>query len=123
MEDETAPTSVEDVLAALSDPTRRHLLDRMSVHGQTTATALAGELSISRQAVVQHLGTLASAGLVSGKRLGRERRYEVRSGRLTETARWMEALAVRWDSRLETIEPVVEQPTHPVTRTSDPPLP
>lgn len=100
--------AVEDVLTALADPTRRRLLDRLSVLGRTTATALAGELPISRQAIVQHLAVLDAVGLVSGRRDGRERRYEVRPERLVETARWMDGLAAQWDSRLAAIKHIAE---------------
>lgn len=103
-------TAVEEVLTALADPTRRRLLDRLSVHGRTTATALADELPISRQAVMQHLAVLDAVGLVSGQRDGRERRYEVRPERLTETARWMDGLAAQWDSRLAAIKRISELP-------------
>jgi DNA-binding transcriptional ArsR family regulator len=100
--------AVEDVLTALADPTRRQLLDRLSVAGRTTATALAEGLPISRQAVVQHLAVLDAVGLVSGQRDGRERRFQVRSERLTETARWMDGLAAQWDSRLAAIKRIAE---------------
>lgn len=103
-----ATTAIEDVLAALADPTRRRLLDRLSVHGRTTATALADELPISRQAVMQHLAVLGAVGLVSGQRDGRERRYEVRPARLTETARWMDGLAAQWELRRAAIKRIAE---------------
>jgi DNA-binding transcriptional ArsR family regulator len=103
-----AMTAVEDVLTALADPTRRRLLDQLSVHGRTTATALAQELPISRQAVMQHLAVLDAVGLVSGRRDGRERRYEVQPERLIETARWMDQLASQWDSRLAAIKRIAE---------------
>jgi DNA-binding transcriptional ArsR family regulator len=101
-------SAVEDVLSALADPTRRDLLDHLSVHGSATATVLANELPVSRQAVVQHLAVLDAVGLVSGKREGRERRFEIRTRRLTETARWMDGLAARWDRRLEEIKRLAE---------------
>ena len=100
--------AVEDVLSALADPSRRELLERLSVHGTATATTLAGELPISRQAVVQHLAVLDTVGLVRGRREGREHRFEVRAERLTETAKWMEALAAQWDSRLAAIKRIAE---------------
>jgi DNA-binding transcriptional ArsR family regulator len=100
--------AVEDVLSALADPTRRELLERLSVHGNATATTLADELPISRQAVVQHLTLLDTVGLVWGWRQGRERRFEVRTQRLIETARWMDGLAAQWDRRLTTIKKIAE---------------
>jgi DNA-binding transcriptional ArsR family regulator len=99
---------VEDVLVALADPTRRDLLDRLSVHGSATATMLADELPISRQAVVQHLALLDAVGLVAGRRSGRERHFAVRTEPLTETARWIDGLASQWDARLQTIRRIAE---------------
>lgn len=100
--------AVEDVLAALADPTRRQLLDALSAHGEATATLLAAELPVSRQAVVKHLAVLEAAGLVSGGRVGREVRYSVRARRLDATARWMADLAAEWDRRLEVIKRIAE---------------
>jgi DNA-binding transcriptional ArsR family regulator len=101
-------TAVEEVLGALADPTRRDLLERLSVHGYATASTLAGELPISRQAVVQHLAVLDAVGLVHGQRFGRENRFVVRPERLSEAARWMNVLAARWDQRLATIRQLAE---------------
>lgn len=103
-----APEPVDEVLAALADPTRRRLLDLISARGAASATELAGELPVTRQAVVKHLAVLDAAGLVVGRRLGREVRYEVRSAALDATARWMTALAADWDRRLARIKAVAE---------------
>ena len=103
----TAP-AVEEVLVALADPTRRRLLDVLASRGQATATTLAIDLPVSRQAVVKHLATLDKAGLVRGQRQGRELRYAVRPDRLGETARWLDDLAAQWDARLATIKRLAE---------------
>jgi DNA-binding transcriptional ArsR family regulator len=100
--------AVEEVLGALADPTRRELLERLSVHGRATATTLAQELPISRQAVVQHLAVLDAVGLVKGQRFGKENRFVVRPERLTEAASWMNVLAARWDQRLAVIRELAE---------------
>ncbi|WP_053722613.1 ArsR/SmtB family transcription factor [Saccharothrix sp. NRRL B-16348] len=99
---------VDSVLAALVDPTRRALLDLLAAHGETTATKLAEQLPVSRQAVVKHLAVLDAAGLVSGGRVGREVRYSVRPAGLDVTARWMASLAADWDRRLATIKRLAE---------------
>ncbi|MFD9718631.1 ArsR/SmtB family transcription factor [Streptomyces sp. NPDC059076] len=101
--------AVSDVLTALADPTRRRILDALAAHGgRATATVLALELPVSRQAIVKHLGVLARAGLVEGHREGREARYAVAPTRLAATARWMDRLATDWDSRLATIKRLAE---------------
>jgi DNA-binding transcriptional ArsR family regulator len=99
---------VDSVLGALADPTRRQLLDLLAAQGQATATVLAEQLPVSRQAVVKHLAVLDAAGLVSGGRVGREVRYAVRPAALDTTARWMASLAADWDRRLATIKRLAE---------------
>jgi len=99
---------VEDVLDALADPTRRALLNQLSERGAATATVLSSELPITRQAVVQHLAVLASAGLVTGDRKGRERWFAVRTDSIAETARWLDELAAKWDKRLNAIRRIAE---------------
>jgi DNA-binding transcriptional ArsR family regulator len=99
---------VDDVLAALADPMRRRLLDRLADHGETTATVLATELPVTRQAVVQHLAVLGQVQLVRSQRTGRERRYTVHPEPLTATARWMTQVAAQWDGRLAAIKALAE---------------
>ncbi|MER7153569.1 ArsR/SmtB family transcription factor [Streptomyces lydicus] len=97
-----------EVFAALADPTRRRILDALAAHGEATATVLAHELPVSRQAIVKHLGVLDRAGLVAGHREGREARYRVIPERLEVTARWMDRVAAAWDSRLSAIKRLAE---------------
>lgn len=100
--------AVAEVFSALADPTRRRILDALAAHGEATATVLAAELPVSRQAVVKHLGVLDRAGLVAGHREGREARYRVIPERLGVTARWMDRVAAAWDSRLSAIKRLAE---------------
>ena len=99
---------IAEVLAALADPTRRRLLDALAARGEATATTLATELPVSRQAVVKHLAVLDRAGLVEGRRRGREVRYAVSARPLDATARWMARLAEDWDARLAAIKRIAE---------------
>ena len=101
-------SAAEEVLTGLADPMRRRILDALAGHGSATATTLAAELPISRQAVMKHLALLDRIGLVSGQRAGREMRYELRPDRLDATARWMADLANEWDHRLQVIKQIAE---------------
>ena len=94
--------------AALADPTRWRVLDLLAARGEGTATTLATELPVSRVAVVKHLAVLDRAGLVEGRRRGREVRYTVRPERLDSTARWMAGIAEQWDARLAAIKRLAE---------------
>ena len=78
---------VDELWAAVADPTRRRLLDALLAQGDATATTLAREVPVTRQAVAKHLAVLDRAGLVEGGRQGREVRYAVRPERLDLAAR------------------------------------
>jgi DNA-binding transcriptional ArsR family regulator len=101
-------SDTDEVFVALADPTRRLLLNALAARGEASATVLAVELPVSRQAVVKHLAVLERAGLVRGSRRGREVRYTVRPERLDATARWLAGLAAEWDTRLAAIKRLAE---------------
>ena len=91
--------SSDMVFSALADPTRRRLLSTIAAH-PATATELAGELPISRQAVVKHLNTLAHAGLLERDRDGRDVRYRVTPEPLSDAVAWIADVGGQWDKRL-----------------------
>jgi DNA-binding transcriptional ArsR family regulator len=88
------------VFGALSDPRRRALLAEIAQHPSPTATELAADLPISRQAVLKHLNALAAAGLLDRVRSGREVRYRVTPAPLSDAVSWMAAVGAEWDERL-----------------------
>jgi DNA-binding transcriptional ArsR family regulator len=90
----------EAVFSALADPTRRALMTRLSEEGPATATDLSRELPISRQAIAKHFAALEEAGLVTGERVGREHRYRLTPGPLTDAMSWMAGVGAAWDERL-----------------------
>ncbi len=101
-------SQVDDVLAALADPMRRRILDLVGARGPISASALAGELPVSRQAIVKHLAVLEKAELVASERSGRENCFSVRSDALDATATWMASLASQWDQRLAKLKRIAE---------------
>jgi DNA-binding transcriptional ArsR family regulator len=92
------------VFAALADDTRRSLLDVLAERGEATATQLARELPITRQAVTKQLSTLGHAGLVESRREGRELRFRVLPAALEGAVAWITATGARWDARLRDLE-------------------
>jgi DNA-binding transcriptional ArsR family regulator len=93
-------TDTGAVFEALGDPTRREVMRRLAQGGPASATQLAAELPVSRQAVAKHLAALEDAGLVEGEREGRERRFRLTPAPLSEAADWMADVGAEWDQRL-----------------------
>lgn len=96
----TRATPADGVFAALSDPTRRTVLELIGDSGEASASQLARRLPVSRQAVHKHLGNLAAAGLVAERREGREVLYRLTPAPMNEAMSWMTAVGGEWDDRL-----------------------
>ena len=94
---------VDAVFQALADSNRRFVLETLADRGSATATELAAELPVTRQAVAKHLGALRSAELVEATRAGREVRYHLTPEPLTDALTWMEQVGAHWDERLEAL--------------------
>ena len=88
------------LFAALADPTRRLVIRSLSGAEPVTASGLAAELPITRQAIAKHLGALERAGLVEPHREGRETRYRLTPEPLDGAIAWMEEVGARWDRSL-----------------------
>jgi DNA-binding transcriptional ArsR family regulator len=92
------------VFEALADANRRRLLGFLAERGTATATELAAELPVTRQAVAKHLAALRDAGLVAGERRGRETRYRLTPAPLGDAMEWMARVGAEWDERLRGLE-------------------
>ena len=88
------------VFDALADPNRRYVVEALAGRETATATELAAELPVTRQAVAKHLAALNEAGLVESRREGRETRYELTPGPLAAAMDWMADVGASWDARL-----------------------
>jgi DNA-binding transcriptional ArsR family regulator len=88
------------VFDALADPNRRYVVQALAERGTATATELASELQVSRQAVAKHFAALSDAGLVESRREGRETRYELTPQPLSGALDWMASVGGKWDARL-----------------------
>jgi DNA-binding transcriptional ArsR family regulator len=103
-----ASTAADQVFAALADPTRRRLLELLGEQAGASATTLAGQLPVSRQAVVKHLAVLQQSDLVTRRRDGREVVFTVHPERLVTTASWMTSVAASWQQRLQLLKQAAE---------------
>jgi DNA-binding transcriptional ArsR family regulator len=95
------------VFAALGDETRWSILVALG-EGDASASALAGRLPVSRQAIAKHLAVLQEAGLVEPVRVGREVQYRVLGSQLSATAHRLDAIGAQWERRLVAIREIAE---------------
>jgi DNA-binding transcriptional ArsR family regulator len=100
--------NVDHVFTALADPTRRQLLEVLGRRPACSATTLASEVPVSRQAVVKHLGVLRDSQLVASHRAGKEVLFSVRPEQLMAAASWMTELATTWQRRLQLLKQAAE---------------
>lgn len=96
------------VFAALADDSRWQVLVALG-RRPASASSLAEELPISRQAIAKHLKVLTDVGLVVATRVGREVKYEAVGARLSEVARRLDGIAAGWERRLARIKEAVER--------------
>jgi DNA-binding transcriptional ArsR family regulator len=108
-----ASAAADRVFAALADPTRRQLLELLGGQAAASATVLAGQLPVSRQAVVKHLAVLQQSDLVTRRRDGREVVFTVHPERLVAMASWMTSVAASWQERLQLLKQVAEAAAPP----------
>ena len=102
-------TETDAVFAALSDPTRREVMRRLSERGPSTLGDLSVELPVSRQAVAKHLVVLEEAGLVAATGETRRRRYQLTPRPLADAMDWMVDVGAEWDARLDALRRHVER--------------
>jgi DNA-binding transcriptional ArsR family regulator len=104
-------TGPDAIFSALSDPTRREVMRRLSEEGPTTLVELAAEIPVTRQAISKHLLVLEGAGLVQVSGDTRRRAYRLTPRQLTEAMGWMVDVGAGWDERLESLRRHVERGT------------
>ncbi len=97
-----------DVYEAIAHPVRRDLLDRL-VNGERSVTELARPFAVSRPAISQHLRILREAGLVTERKVGRQRLYKLRAAPLFQVSEWARKYERFWPERLDALGKYLEE--------------
>ena len=97
-----------DVFRAVSDPTRRAILDRLRA-GPAPVNELAADFEQSRPAISKHLRVLREARLVREERVGRERLYQLQPAPLQRVAGWVEGYRSFWQRSFEQLKSYLEE--------------
>lgn len=99
-----------DVFHAIADPTRRSLLE-MVADGERPVNVLADAFQMTRPAISQHLRVLRLAGLVTERKVGRERRYRLHAAPLREVRDWVRQYEWFWQARFDALGDFLEDET------------
>jgi DNA-binding transcriptional ArsR family regulator len=99
---------IDRTLAALADPTRRAVLERLG-RGTATITELADPFGISLTGMKKHVRVLEDAELVTTEKVGRARRCNLGPRRLEDVQEWMETYRRMLDERLDRFGELIER--------------
>jgi DNA-binding transcriptional ArsR family regulator len=102
-------TALDDVFFALSDPTRRAILDRLAEDGELMVTELAEPFLISLPAVSKHLRVLERAGLLAQEKDGRIRRCQLVAEPLQVAGSWIERYRRFWETQFNALADYLAQ--------------
>jgi DNA-binding transcriptional ArsR family regulator len=97
--------------AALSDATRRGVLERLG-RGDASITDLAAKFDMTLTGMKKHVALLEEAGLVSTEKVGRVRTCRLGPRRLEDETAWMERYRLLWDARFDALDALVETLTN-----------
>lgn len=98
-----AEEELDEVFAALSDPTRRAILARLT-HGEATVNELAAQFPISQQSVSRHIGVLRRSGLIRQRTDGSRRPCRVDGDTVDRAIGWLGEQRRQWRDRIDALE-------------------
>jgi DNA-binding transcriptional ArsR family regulator len=101
-------SAIDNSFAALSDPTRRGILERLG-REDASITDLAEAFRMTLTGMKKHVGVLEDAGLVTTEKVGRVRTCRLGSHRLEAEAAWIERYRQLWDARFDELDGIVEE--------------
>jgi DNA-binding transcriptional ArsR family regulator len=99
---------LDDSFAALSDPTRRGVLEQLG-RADASITDLAEKFRMTLTGMKKHVGVLEQAGLVTTEKVGRVRTCKLGPRQLEEETAWIERYRQMWASRFDELDKVVEE--------------
>jgi len=102
-------SSVAPAFAALGDPTRLKMLQRLGREGPQNITSLAAKVDITHQAVSKHLRVLENAQLISSTRDGRDRIWTLETDAMKDLHTFLNDISGQWDNALKALRKMVEE--------------
>jgi DNA-binding transcriptional ArsR family regulator len=99
---------VTAIFAALADPTRRRIVERLAAKGESRVTSLAKPFGISLPAISRHLRVLEEAQLIKRHRHGREHLIRAHAAGLNEAHKWMAQYVAGWESGFDSLDELLK---------------
>jgi DNA-binding transcriptional ArsR family regulator len=97
-----------DVFSALSDPTRRSIIEMLAGEGRLSASEIAERFPVSAPAISQHLKVLREAKLVRVEKRAQQRIYEINPETVREMQDWAGRIRAQWDERFDELDRVLD---------------
>ena len=96
------------LFAALGEPTRLAVVERLRDGSEQSIASIATGVPISRQALTKHLKVLEAAGIANSRRLGRQSVYRIDPAGLVAAERWIAHVSTQWDRAIDRLKKHVE---------------
>ncbi len=100
--------TLDRTFSAVSDPTRRAILSRLS-RGEATVKELAAPFHISPPAISRHLRVLEAAGLMRRRKVGRTHICRLEAAPLSDAATWLATYQRFWEGRMQSLDDYLSQ--------------
>ena len=111
--------TIDEVFAALANPTRRELLRLLRDEGQQPVQRLAEHFAMQRPSISEHLKVLREAGLVREQKQGRQRYYSLEGKPLYALQEWLAPYEHFWKERIANLETLLAEETKRVEESHD----
>ncbi|HEX7975539.1 MAG TPA: metalloregulator ArsR/SmtB family transcription factor [Anaerolineales bacterium] len=105
-----------DVFTALSDPTRRSILEMLARAGHLSASDIYDRFPVSHPAISQHLKVLREAGLVQVERKAQFRYYRINPQPIQDLGVWAQKMAAQWEERFSALDALLQEEQDKIKR-------
>jgi DNA-binding transcriptional ArsR family regulator len=96
-------TTLDSIFHALADPTRRAVVQRLSL-GEASVSDLAARFDMALPSFMKHISVLEVAGLIRSKKVGRVRTCKLEPKKLAAVEKWFDEQRAIWDSRYQNLD-------------------
>jgi len=96
-----------DTFQAIADPTRRRIIEMLSVKGELSATDISKKFRVSSPAISQHLKVLKETKIVDVERKAQKRIYTINPKKIDEVEAWTKKLKKNWEVRFERLDKIL----------------